>query len=351
MRFLKPITLLLGPNNYGKSSIISGFRILSQTVKSYDNNVPLLLNGEMGDFGSYGDIVYKNSKRRKIEIKFSIEPFDWDRSMLSLKSKQSIGLSMKFSYRSKLQELILSECTMNKHNSILIQSKYSDDSERQSINIIADKELPQAVMGQISRKLRMKNFMPIRIIGVFPNSDESQLNQFYKVLEKTNFEITRMSHYLQNTLENIEYVGAMRVAPSRLFLYSGEKRQHVGANGENSINILAMDNLRKGSRAKGILSNVIEWLNSAGIASDVKMVKLSDRYYEIHFQHPETKEYQNFADVGYGNSQVIPVLVAGFNLADGSLFLVEEPEIHLHPRAQAELGNFFSVFIKGIYNP
>lgn len=54
-----------------------------------------------------------------------------------------------------------------------------------------------------------------------------------------------------------------------------------------------------------------------------------------------SREYQNLADVGQANSQVIPVLVGGLRLNAGSTYLVEEPEIHLHPRAQADLGDYF----------
>lgn len=45
----KPITLLLGPNNSGKSSIIAALRLLVQTIESNDSNVPILLNGIFGD--------------------------------------------------------------------------------------------------------------------------------------------------------------------------------------------------------------------------------------------------------------------------------------------------------------
>jgi predicted ATPase len=102
-----------------------------------------------------------------------------------------------------------------------------------------------------------------------------------------------------------------------------------------------MDSLKSATRTKQIQKNVISWLRKAGVANDLKVNSLSDRHYEIRLRHPVTGEYSNFADVGYGNSQIIPVLVAGYNLQRGGTLLVEQPEIHLHPRAQAELGNFF----------
>lgn len=45
-------------------------------------------------------------------------------------------------------------------------------------------------------------------------------------------------------------------------------------------------------------------------------------------------------DVGVGISQVLPVLVAAY-ATEGRMHLIEQPEIHLHPRLQAELADIF----------
>jgi predicted ATPase len=83
------------------------------------------------------------------------------------------------------------------------------------------------------------------------------------------------------------------------------------------------------------------WLSQAKISNELQAVALGDRHYEIRLQHPVSGEFENLADVGYGVSQILPVIVAGYNSNPQSIFMVEQPEIHLHPRAQAELGDFF----------
>jgi len=54
----------------------------------------------------------------------------------------------------------------------------------------------------------------------------------------------------------------------------------------------------------------------------------------------------NLIDVGYGVSQVLPIVVDCLRGKEGGTFLLQQPEVHLHPRAQAELGSFLGVLAK-----
>lgn len=49
----------------------------------------------------------------------------------------------------------------------------------------------------------------------------------------------------------------------------------------------------------------------------------------------------NLLDVGYGVSQALPVVVQSILAAEGDLLLLQQPEVHVHPKAQAALGSFF----------
>jgi predicted ATPase len=54
----------------------------------------------------------------------------------------------------------------------------------------------------------------------------------------------------------------------------------------------------------------------------------------------------NIIDVGYGVSQALPLVVELLRAKKGSMFLFQQPEVHLHPSAQAELATFFSTVIR-----
>ncbi|MBR7791687.1 DUF3696 domain-containing protein [Undibacterium sp. FT147W] len=332
---LAPITLFVGPNNSGKSSIVSILRLLSQTADSNDPNVRLLLNGPLGDFGTYKDLIHENEIRRNLDVSITVLN---NRLHPQVASGKEIAFKLKYKYRSAIKEIILKRIECFANNKHRVTAELNEDSEKFLIRKIADETISPSLNGsRIFRGFNIKNFLP-RMLGASYMNDDDRLGVLFA---KEMLQVQRDAFVTNKYLQSIEYVGAMRMPPSRTYLYTGERRRKVGANGEHALSMLVMDSMRRGSKTKGILQHVIGWLSRAGIASDIKVVSLSDRYFEIHIQHPITKEYENFADVGYGNSQVIPILVAGLNCDSEDTLIVEEPEIHLHPKAQAELGDFF----------
>ena len=112
---LGSVNILLGPNNSGKSSVIAAPRMLIQTLESYDNGVPLLLNGVMGDFGTFKDIVHGNHRARRIELRLqllperSIGPLDPEEGTEQADQNQTITLSLAYKYRTQRRELVLQE--------------------------------------------------------------------------------------------------------------------------------------------------------------------------------------------------------------------------------------------------
>ena len=149
-----------------------------------------------------------------------------------------------------------------------------------------------------------------------------------------------LQYWIEEQLQSVEALGPFRQLPQRAYPFSGESPRFVGYRGENAIAILAADHSRRGSRRRGLLAQVSSWMEQARIARSVGLVVQSDQQFEIRLRHPITNELENFADTGFGCSQVLPVLVGGYNAPKASLLLVQQPELHLHPRAQAELGTF-----------
>ena len=61
--------------------------------------------------------------------------------------------------------------------------------------------------------------------------------------------------------------------------------------------------------------------------------------YEVKVRTKGSEDWVDLPDVGFGISQVLPVLVQCFYAPEGSIILMEQPEIHLHPSAQSALAD------------
>jgi hypothetical protein len=153
-------------------------------------------------------------------------------------------------------------------------------------------------------------------------------------------------HYLQTILEEFEsnfrkihHLGPLRTPPSRSYLFSGELSDKIGISGEKAL--LNYGALSKRRINKGLESivNVNNALYRLGFMSEFEYRKVGERHYEFWGKHPESNYWANIADSGFGSSQVLPILLQLFTAKQESLILIEQPELHLHPAAQSELGS------------
>jgi len=353
---LKPVTVILGPNNSGKSSLIAAIRLLVQTLGSFDYKVPLLLDGLLGDFGTYRDVVYGNDRRRRIRIVIRIRRHPRRRRSSARPAAPWADLeapewelALKFLYRTRRRELILDEAELSSESGHLVTVGYSRDANRHVVTKVAGKDISGQVRARTGSEVLLQHFIP-RVYPFLLSETRSgrRSRAASRAAEARLREGMDAGLEFISTLQDVEYVGPMRLPPARTYQYSGETHGRVGAQGENWAAIMALDATTSGN-GRAIGEDLDQWLRGANLASDIQLDWISDRHYEVRVQHPVSKEYENLADVGQGNSQVLPVLVAGFRLRRGGVFMVEEPEIHLHPHAQAELGNFFlTLYQRGV---
>ena len=73
----------------------------------------------------------------------------------------------------------------------------------------------------------------------------------------------------------------------------------------------------------------------------MRLDRIRENYYSLIITDPATAVQTNLADIGFGASQTLPIIIESFYAPAGSTLLIEQPEIHLHPKAQAVLGDLF----------
>ena len=157
---------------------------------------------------------------------------------------------------------------------------------------------------------------------------------------------------LEECMDGMYYVGPLRVPPQRRYVWVGEQPDHVGQEGERAVQaILAAekrgDRIGRGrGRQKATLEEyTAHWLRELGLIHEFRVVPISEdrRVFEVRIRkssNPKSTEVL-ITDVGFGISQVLPVIVQCFYIPKGSTVIFEQPDIHLHPSVQAGLADVF----------
>lgn len=146
---------------------------------------------------------------------------------------------------------------------------------------------------------------------------------------------------LRETLERLLYLGPLREYPERHYIFSGNLVKEVGKSGKGMPDLLF--------RHKALVKRVNDWLEKFGVdySIDVRTVKDPDveDVFTLRLTDKRTQVTVSPLDVGFGISQILPIVVQSL-LAEGRVVCVEQPEIHLHPRLQAEFGSLLADAIR-----
>ncbi|MGN6372187.1 MAG: AAA family ATPase [Solirubrobacteraceae bacterium] len=151
---------------------------------------------------------------------------------------------------------------------------------------------------------------------------------------------------LEECLGALSYLGPLRAPPERLYSWAGNVPEDVGWRGEHAIQAM----LAASDRTLNWKPKQRRMPFQEVIALKLRSMKLVDSFtvseiapnrdeYEVIVKVGPNSEPVKLTDVGFGISQVLPVIVQVFYALPYSTVLIEQPEIHLHPSVQASLAD------------
>ncbi|HRI93137.1 MAG TPA: DUF3696 domain-containing protein [Accumulibacter sp.] len=137
----------------------------------------------------------------------------------------------------------------------------------------------------------------------------------------------------------------------RMFLdLSCRKKEKTGTDEFHSIDLMLddissdLDRFHKGETDIGYLTQFLSQLFDADSTAQTWLDHISKTHgvplRDLVLVDERTDTVVSHRDVGIGISQVLPVLVSAFG-SENAIVAIEQPEIHLHPALQAELGDVF----------
>lgn len=373
---LRNILLLVGPNSSGKSSLLQAILMLKQTIDSRDMENPLLLNGKYVSLGSFEDIIFRHDLDKDLEIELKISSHRLRRSAavylrqryivtkgqmqvrprhrISEKSLvefeyeygfnplsvETINIKVSFRYDQKRKRIFVDsyQAGTNIGNNEIIFFKIYEDGKKVEIPLLKFTENQHK---NIQKRLRRGKFY----YNFRPDIYEAT---FRATLKKAFFNyITDLSYSIPTVLDEefskVFYLGPLREYPQRYYIASGETPIDVGLRGESVIDIIFKDLHYPESV---VAERLAYWFKKFDLAFNIKLEPIASNLNRLIVYDSYTKIPVNISDIGFGASQVLPFIVEGFHSPKNSIIISEQPEIHLHPKVQAELADLMLDIIR-----
>ena len=332
------ITALFGANSSGKSSITQFLLLLKQTKEATDRGLSLDLNGQYVKLGEYKDIVHAHDETQRIS---------W-----SITVKREEPLTLQDASTSRISSLVKSR--IFEITGQVRSGPYGSQSTmlRYKIENITFSLAQRREESSFDLKSAGSDFKFVRTPGrawQLPSPIKSYAfpDQARTYFQNASF-LADLESAFEKQLDQIFYLGPLREHPKRDYTWARTRPIDVGIRGEKVIDaILAATaanekhNLQHKGRLKSFQEIVAHWLKEMRLIEDfaIKEVAPGANFYQAIVKSRIGGPEVALTDVGFGVSQVLPVIVLLYYVPEGSTIIFEQPEIHLHPLAQSELAD------------
>lgn len=340
---LAPITVFFGSNSSGKSSIGQFLVMLKQTVQQPDRKTVLMLSGDKAsvNLGTPVDIFYNHDMSKGIQF-----DYEWT---LDKKAEYNIGTSKrrynKVRFQADIQvnnpEVQYLEVNQLSYDLFEDDKHYLTVGMKKSEDGIGNRNYE--LFSEIGELKRTKG-RPWKLTEPMKYYGFSDAALAY--YQDSDF-LQDLNLHQENLFSKFYYLGPLRSKSSRIYSWAGTNPDSVGDDGMYTIQ--AILSAKHEGRKLGFPPQMHYKPFEAVIGTALKKMGLIENYiikrienrqdYEVKVKIKGSSEYVSLPDVGFGVSQVLPVIVQLFYAPNGSVIFIEQPEIHLHPRAQTLLAD------------
>jgi hypothetical protein len=299
---LAPLTLLIGENSTGKSTVLAAARVAAEIIQNPSRTPDF--NEEPFDWGAYDQIActwagrYGQAKTFTIGCEFQNVPGHKDK-----------GVRSSATYEEKDTQPVLSEWHFD------WASRFSDID----------------VPLQLGSKAQTGSCYPVISTSLkLTNKQTKEAHQILSIFEKLS-------------KRNYPYAFApIRTRPRRTY---DRRADTPNPEGEHVPMVLARLKTSSPKKWTELKTALTEFGRECGLFKSVNIKSYDKKSGPFQVQITVNGSPTNLIDVGYGVSQILPLLVDCLEERN-RLLLIQQPEVHLHPRAQAQLGSFFGYLVR-----
>lgn len=349
---IKPLTVVIGANASGKTSLVAPLLILKQTLNSVQPAVALKTQGSLFNAGDFQNLIFAHHTDRELglSIRFHHHELSEDGSP---KNPEPPGhyppgaLDLGFvaagddgsaAFKSFIVRDVYGRPMLRRTRSVrgsyslvgAVAPKTESDFLKAAIQAKPEHFLftPNGVFKEMARRRRQKQ----------AHTEAAHEPAAFELDEEAEEYLATLSYTQQpisSLLADLAYIGPLRERPRRLYETTGERPSDVGVRGENAPEII----FRQGDGST--LGLINQWIRRFEFGPGLACRKLCDGAFGLTLKQTRSTPEVNCADTGFGLSQILPLIVQGAYATEGSLLIAEQPEIHLNPRCQTTLADLF----------
>lgn len=314
-RQIAPLTGFFGANSSGKTSILQMLLMLKQTVERPPNWNGVIDFGDdnsLVNLGSFDDLIHGHRRDDPLQI----------------------SLSWKFSEKLRIADIVEVDTlsfNLSVHNieNLVSEMNFNYSAGKQHFGIGRDSQGICRVSAPGIHNLDATLFRCYAIRDSYPN-----VLQLFSPLQ-THFE---------NLFRSIRYLGPLREYPRQRYAWQGKHSPDVGQHGEDMVTALFSGRIQ----LRSLDEHIPKWLQRLDLIDSYRLnpIPNTETGYEFLVRKYKDGPEVRLTDVGFGVSQVLPVLVLCYYVPEGSILILEQPEAHLHPKVQSELADLLIEVVK-----
>ncbi len=322
---LANFNLLTGTNGKGKSSLLQSILLMKQSIDFNQLAPKIYLNGSCVNLGDFQDV--KNIDAPTNEYITMAFEFKNGKAEYNLKSElESTTLDIQnLKFKNENADFFLDA----EHKTFEGKTPAFESEEKLGI-----------------KDVFLAFLLPVNLITQKDEAVNNNQNIIYNNLWNVGNNIGA------NSFLYVHYISADRIGSQKYYVKKDlDLFPVVGAKGENTASVLSKfkaqnvdEKLYLGQDANTLLQQTEEWLKE--IFGNVKF-NIDDTsqkdiiYFLFNTNSDRTPQYRP-TNVGFGFSYLLPIIVSGLIAKKGEILIIENPEAHLHPKAQNSLTKFLA---------
>ena len=308
---IAPLTGFFGANSSGKTSLLQTLLMLKQTVErppDWNGVIDFGDDDSLVNLGSFDEVVHQHNSDLSLGIAVS-----WnlpEKRKLDSIETDSLSFSMTLVKKYERAELEHFCYTAGERDFKIVW-----EPSGYKYKLIYDSENAELFRcyGVVKPSGSLESFAPLKIA-------------------------------FEDLFHRIHYLGPLREYPRSRYTWQGNHPVDSGQYGEDMISCV----LSKRVQLYSIDKQIVEWLQRLDLIDSYRLNPISSTEKDYKFL---VRKYKGgpeirLTDVGFGVSQVLPVLILCYYVPEGSLLILEQPEAHLHPKVQSELADLFVEVVK-----